>query len=96
MGKNLGFTFVFYLVVGVFVAYLGQCALANTPDPHYLAVFQITGCAAVLAYCFGMIPGAIWFGKTFRSTAMDILDGFAYALITAGTFGWLWPAAAGA
>ena len=94
MGKNLLFTFIFYLVVGVFVAYIGHVALDDNPE--YLQVFQVTGCAAVMAYCFGMIPGSIWFGKSMRSTAMDIVDGVVYALFTAGTFGWLWPSAAGA
>ncbi len=96
MGMNLATIFVFYLVVGVFVAYMGHLAVGNNPDPQYLKVFQVTGCAAVMAYCFGMIPGAIWYGKTARSTAMDILDGVVYGLLTAGTFGWLWPQAAGA
>ena len=94
MGKNLVWTFVFYLVVGVFVAYLADVALGDNPE--YLQVFQVTGCAAVLAYCFGMIPGSIWFGKSARSTIMDVVDGVVYALFTAGTFGWLWPSAAGA
>ncbi|MCH7799177.1 MAG: hypothetical protein IID28_12145 [Planctomycetes bacterium] len=94
MGKNLLFTFIFYLVVGVFVAYIGHVALDDNPE--YLQVFQVTGCAAVMAYCFGMIPGSIWFGKSARSTVMDILDGVVYALFTAGTFGWLWPTAVGA
>ncbi len=94
MGKAMGFTFVFYLVVGVFVAYLGTVALPG--DPDYLQVFQVTGCAAVMAYCLGFIPGAIWFGKTMRSTVMDVIDGIVYGLLTAGTFGWLWPSAAGA
>ncbi len=94
MGKAMGFTFVFYLVVGVFVAYLGNLSLGE--DPGYLQVFQVTGCAAVMAYALGFIPGAIWFGKTMRSTVMDVMDGIVYGLLTAGTFGWLWPSAAGA
>ena len=94
MGRNLGLMFAFYIVVGVFVAYLGNLSLGE--DPEYLKVFQVTGCAAVMAYCLGFIPGAIWFGRTLRSTVMDLIDGVVYGLLTAGTFGWLWPSAAGA
>ena len=96
MGKNLVSTFIFYLVVGVFVAYIGHAALGHGANPDYLRVFQITGCAAVMAYCMGMIPGAIWVGKSLRSTVMDIADGVVYGLLTAGTFGWLWPQLPGA
>ena len=41
-------------MVGVFVAYIGSVALGD--NPAYLQVFQVTGCAAVMAYCLGMIP----------------------------------------
>ena len=47
-----------------------------------------------MAYCLGFIPGAIWFAKTPRSVLMEVIDGVAYALLTAGFFGWLWPRAA--
>jgi hypothetical protein len=89
MGRNMTFTFIFYVVVGIFVGYIGSLALDRGTD--YIMVFRVTGAAAVMAYCLGFIPGAIWFGKTSRSTIMDIADGFVYGLITAGFFGWLWP-----
>ncbi len=92
MGRNMGLSFIFYLVVGVFVAYLGSHSLPAGAE--YLRVFQVTGTAAIMAYCFASIPHAIWFGKPLRSTATDLLDGVVYGLLTAGTFGWLWPAAA--
>jgi len=94
MRKTMGLTFVFYLVVGVFVAYMGHLTLGE--DPEYLQVFQVTGCAAVMAYCLGFIPGALWTGKSIRSSIMDLIDGVVYGLLTAGTFGWLWPSAAAA
>jgi hypothetical protein len=89
MARNLVVTFIFYLVVGVFVAYVGSAALDR--GAPYLSVFRITGTAAVMAYCLGLIPHAIWFGRPARSVAMDILDGIVYGLLTAGFFGWLWP-----
>lgn len=89
MGAKMGYSFLFYVVVGVFVGYLGVTTLPT--NPAYLDVFRVTGCAAVLAYCFGFIPNAIWFSKPLRSVMMDIIDGVIYGLLTAGTFGWLWP-----
>lgn len=93
MGRNMVLSFIFYLVVGVFVAYIGNLALGDDPAPVYLRVFQVTGAAAVMAYCMALIPTAIWFNKPLRSTVMDVIDGVVYALLTAGFFGWLWPRA---
>ena len=42
--------------------------------------------SAVMAYCLGMIPNAIWFGRTPRSVVMDVIDGVAYGLITGAIF----------
>ena len=92
MGPKLAATFLFYLVVCVFVAYLGAQAMAN--GAGFLLVFRFTSTAAVTCYCLDLIPHAIWFGRTLRNILMDIADGVAYALITAALFSWLWPAAA--
>ena len=91
MGRNLALSFVFYLVVGVFVGYLAGIALPAGAD--YLKVFQVTGVAAILAYVFAMIPEAIWFQKSCGSFFLAVADGVVYGLLTAGTFAWLWPAA---
>ncbi len=93
MGKNMTLTMIFYLVVGVFVAYVATLALRGNPSPDYLLVFRVTGTTAVMAYCLGFIPGAIWFAKPLRSVLMDIIDGVVMAVLTAGFFGWLWPRA---
>ena len=91
MGQKMGLSFLFYVVVGIFVAYMGLAAYRMGVNPTYMEVFRVTGCAAVLAYCFGLIPNAIWFSKPLRSVAMDVIDGVVYGLLTAGVFGWLWP-----
>lgn len=91
MGKNLALQFIHYVVISVFVAYLsGHALAAGTP---YLTVFRIAGTAAVLGYVGALFPHAIWFGRSWSSTFKDAFDGIVYALLTAGTFGWLWPAA---
>lgn len=88
-GKNLGLTFVFYLVTAVFVGYLGTLALK--PGAGFSKVFQVTGTAAILAHCFAFMPNNIWFGTPKRAILMDVLDGVVYGLITGAVFGALWP-----
>jgi hypothetical protein len=49
------------------------------------------GATGFLAYGLGTIPESIWMGKPWKVTWKGVLDGLVYALVTAGTFGWLWP-----
>ena len=88
MGKNMVFSLLYYLVVGIMVAYIASRTLS--PAAHYLAVFRVVGTTAWLAYGFGMIPEAIWFGRPWSSVVKNLLDALLYALFTAGIFGWLW------
>jgi hypothetical protein len=89
MGKSLVLWFVMTLVVGVFVAYLANLALV--PGADYRTVFRVTGCAAFMAYAFGSVAESIWKGQSWVTTGKFIFDSLLYALVTAGTFGWLWP-----
>jgi len=89
MGKFLVQWFLYCIVVGIFVAYLtGRTRPAGTP---YLEVFRVAGCSAFLAYSIALIQDAIWKGEEWGVTTKHVLDGFIFALLTAGTFGWLWP-----
>jgi len=92
LGAFLGQWFLFCLVVSLFAAYLGAHVLAA--GTAYLVVFRVVGTAAFLAYAMGVVPQAIWWGHPWRSAIKHIIDGLIYALLTAGTFGWLWPHAA--
>ena len=59
-----------------------------------LATFLLVGlpvACAFLAYAAGQLPAAIWMGKPWSIAAKEVLDGLIYGLVTAGTFGWLWP-----
>ena len=89
MPKFLGLWFAYTLVVSLFVAYLTAHTVA--PGSSYLAVFRVAGTAAFLAYSLGTLPGGIWKGQTWGMTIKEGIDGLLYALLTAGTFGWLWP-----
>ena len=89
MGKYLGSWFLFCLVISFFVAYLVGHTLP--PGSNYLQVFRVAGTAAFMTYGLGHITNAIWGGQPASNTAKHVLDGLIYGLLTAGTFGWLWP-----
>ena len=89
MGKNLALWFLYSVVVGVFAAYVSGRALA--PGAHYLEVFRFAGCTAFVGYTVAGWQNSIWYNKAWRTTLKNTFDGLVYALLTAGTFGWLWP-----
>lgn len=91
MGAALAQWFVYLLVVGVFVAYVTGRVLA--PGTNYLDVFQVAGTVAFLAYAGAVPHGSIWWGRRWSTTFKNLFDGLVYGLLTAGVFGWLWPAA---
>jgi hypothetical protein len=89
MGRSLLQWFVYLLVVGVFAAYVAGRAL-----PHgapYLRVFRFAGTTAFIAYSVALWQMSIWYRRKWSITLKTTLDGLIYALLTAGTFGWLWP-----
>jgi len=88
MGKSLAQWFIYSIVIGIFSAYLGVHAVG--PDAHYLDVFRFVGCAAFMGYGFALFQDAIWMSRGWRATWLGVFDALVYALVTAGTFGWLW------
>jgi hypothetical protein len=89
MGKNLALWFLYVLGVNVFVAYLASHTLPSGTE--YLEVFRVVGTAAILAHAAAVIPQAIWFWRPWGFVWKQVFDGVVYGLLTAGTFGWLWP-----
>ena len=89
MGKNLAFWFSHSVVVSVFAGYLASRVLE--PGTPYLSVFRVVGTTAFMGYSLGLIQNSIWERRNWTTTWKLVFDGFVYALITAGTFGWLWP-----
>jgi hypothetical protein len=89
MPKFLGMWFAYCLIIAFFVAYLTGRTVA--PGAHYLAVFRVAGTAAFLGYGLGQLSNGIWKGQTWSVTIKEVIDGLVYGLLTAGTFGWLWP-----
>ena len=89
MPKFLSQWFVYCLVIGFFAAYLAGRTLA--PGTPYPAVFRVAGTAAFMAYGLANLSNGIWKGQLWSTTIKEVIDGLVYGLLTAGTFGWLWP-----
>jgi len=90
MGASLAQWFVYCLGVGVFVAYLTSRTLEL--DAPYLSVFRIAGVVAFTIYAGAHPTLSIWYKRRWSTSWKFVLDGLIYALLTAGVFGWLWPA----
>jgi hypothetical protein len=89
MGPSLAMWFAYCLVVGVFAAYVAGRALA--PGAEYLQVFRFAGTTAFLGYSAALWQNSIWMKRSWSATLKSTFDGLVYGLLTAGTFGWLWP-----
>ena len=89
MAKSLVLWFIYTLIVSFFAAYIGGRALPSGTD--YLHVFQIVGAAAFVGYSLALLQMSIWYRRAWSLTIKALFDGLIYGLLTAGTFGWLWP-----
>jgi hypothetical protein len=87
--KNLVQWFLFAVVVGIFTAYVSGLALP--PGADYRQVFRIAGTTAFIGYALALAHDSIWYYRSWATTGKFMFDGFVYALMTGGTFGWLWP-----
>jgi hypothetical protein len=89
MGKNLVLWFSYCILIGIFVAYL--TGRTTAPGAEYMSVFRLAGTIAFLGYGIGYILDSIWKGQPWSGTIKHLIDGLIYGLLTAGSFGWLWP-----
>lgn len=89
MGPQLVMWFVYCVVVGVFAAYVAGRALG--PGAEYLQVFRFAGTTAFVGYSLALWQNSIWYKRAWSTTLKSTFDGLIYALLTAGTIGWLWP-----
>jgi hypothetical protein len=87
--KFMGLWFVYCLIIGFFVAYLTGRTVQ--PGANYLVVFRVAGTAGFMAYGLGNLSNGIWKGQPWGMTLKEVFDGLIFGLLTAGTFGWLWP-----
>jgi hypothetical protein len=89
MSRSLVLWFLYSMTVGLFTAYITGRALPHGAD--YLQVFRFAGASAFLGYTAALWQLSIWFHRPWSTTFKSTVDGLVYALLTAGTFGWLWP-----
>ena len=89
MTGNLIQWFLYSIIVGIFAAYVAGRALG--PDAHYLAVFRFAGVTAFASYALAGWQETIWYKRSVATTLKNTFDALLYALVTGGTFGWLWP-----
>jgi hypothetical protein len=91
MGPSLAKWFLYCVVVSLFAGYVAGITLpAGTP---YMTVFRVAGTVAFVGYAMAYWQNAIWYGRSVSTTLKVTFDGLLYGLVTAGTFGWLWPKA---
>ena len=89
MGVSLARWFGYSLLVGAIAGYTAGLTLG--PGAEYSLVFRIVGMVAFAGYSLAILQSSIWWHRSWRFTFLTMLDGAVYALLTAGTFGWLWP-----
>ena len=89
MGRNLSLWFLYAVVVGTFAGYVAGRALP--PGSAYLHVFRFVSVTAFIGYAVALWQMSIWYRRAWSTTIKATVDGLIYALLTAGTFGWLWP-----
>ena len=89
MGSQLMYWFLYSVVISFFAAYItGRVLPAGT---HYLEVFRVAGTVAFMGYAMALPQFSIWYKRNWGTTLRSMMDGLLYSLLTAGTFGWLWP-----
>jgi hypothetical protein len=89
MGKSLALWFLFILVANLFIAYGAWNSLGVSSD--FMHVFRVVGALGILAFALGVINDSIWKGQAWATSFKFVFDGIVYALVTAGTYSWLWP-----
>jgi uncharacterized membrane protein (DUF4010 family) len=89
MTGNLVQWFLYCVVVSFFAAYVASRALPGGTE--YLRVFQLIGATAFVGYTLALYQMSIWYRRSWSLTVKSTVDGLIYGLLTAGTFGWLWP-----
>src|SRR5262249_61729114 len=77
------------LLTRFFAAYIAGGG--GGPGEPYLHVFRFAGATAFIGYSAGLWQFSIWYSRSWLTTFKSTVDGLIYGLLTAGTFGWLWP-----
>ncbi len=90
MGRTLALWFVYILVVSGFAALVAAVSGLGA-EADFQVRFHVVALAAFLSYVAALWQMSIWYRRSWAITVKATVDGFLYALITAGAFVWLWP-----
>ena len=88
-GASLVQWFVYSIILGVLVAYVGHLTLQGVEK---ITVFRVLGTVAVMPYAFAYIQDFIWKGRSAKVCFKFGFEGLIYGLVTGAIFAWLWPA----
>ena len=87
--KTLGLYLLYLLVISFIIGYIAGVTLAG--GSRFELVFRVVGTIGILAYAFGTVSDAIWYGKPWSVVMKFVIDGAIYGLVTGAIFAWLWP-----
>ena len=89
MGRSLILWFLYAVVVGCFAGYVAGRALPAGAESF--RVFRFVGVTTFVGYSVALWQMSIWYRRAWTTTLKATVDAVIYALLTAGTFVWLWP-----
>jgi hypothetical protein len=89
MGKSMGQSMAFNLIMAFFVAYVATFTLNGMTAGK--VVFRLTSIVAFLGYGGAIAWTAIWWNRTWSTVFKEILDAVVYGCVTGAVFVWLWP-----
>jgi hypothetical protein len=89
MGPLLLKWFINCILISLVAGYIAEITLDRAAP--YMVVFRVVGTAALLGYAGNLLSQAIWQSRPGAVVVKEFVDGIIYAMLTAGTFGWLWP-----
>ena len=89
MGKSLGVSFLFNLLISVLTAYVASMTLPNIASS--MLVFRVTSVVAFMGYAGALGWNVIWMGHSWSSTLKSAMDGAFYGVATGLLFVAFWP-----
>lgn len=88
MGRNLGLTFLYFLVINFCLGYLAT--LGVQPGADFMTVFRFVSTAGLMTFLAAIVPHAIWFHSRIVG---HVIESIAYAAISGVIFAAMWPKA---
>lgn len=89
----MGPIFVQWMIYLLIIAGIAACLTASVlpPGADRASVWHFSGVTTFVCYAMALPQASIWYHKKWSTTLKGFLDSAIYGVITAVTFGWLWP-----